>query len=257
MRIYLVEDDPDEAAYAMTVLRQGGYEVVHFADPNGLFRFMPNLTPGLIILDWMLPGMNGFQTLRRAREVFGQKLPIMMLTHVDDQDRIVEALEGGADDYLIKPFVEAIFIARVNALLRRVGSGRKQNDRVIEMGPYRLDYATQEATIEGKPVAMTPKEFDVVWVLLSHTNRFVSKAELMVSVWGKGSDIGSHTMAQHIHAVRKKMAFVKHRFRLTAVYGAGYRFETPEVSQVVDRLLLAPADPGADASLSSLTMPLQ
>ncbi|XVJ70344.1 MAG: response regulator transcription factor [Rhizobacter sp.] len=231
MHIFLLEDDPLHMAHFVSSLQSTPTEITHFAQPHEFFRAISEARAQVIVLDWMLPGVNGLQVLRRVRELLGSSVPVVMHSCVDDESQIVDALAAGADDYWIKPVPATILRARMESFMRRFAP-RLEAPKVLNMGPYKLDYLRQLAQIEDQVVNLTPKEFDIAWILMNNPDRFISKAELIASVWGRTAEIAAHTIAQHMHAVRKKLQLTQNGVRLVAVYGSGYRFEVPQ--EVVD-----------------------
>ena len=227
MRCFLLEDDPVQAAHLVASLAPTSIDVHHFGRAGAFLEALATARPELIVLDWMLPDLSGYQVLLRVRERFGYAAQVVMLTSVDDEAMIVSALEAGADDFLTKPVAAAELRARLLALARRVAPPAATVAKTVVLGACRLDYATQRATVDGDAVTLSPREFDVAWLLLNNPDRFVSKTELIAGVWGRTNDIAAHTIAQHMHAIRKKLRFAAHGIRLVAVYGSGYRLEAP------------------------------
>ncbi len=173
----------------------------------------------------MVPDLPGIDALKRIRLLYGQSLPVMMLTCMSGPENVVAALDAGADDYLVKPLTRPLIVARVEAVLRRAALGTAFL-RDVQCGPYRLDYRQQLVLAGDHRVALTQKEFDLAWTLFSNANRFMAKADLVTTVWGRRASIAGHTLTQHVHALRRKLKLQEFGFRLMAVYGAGYRLET-------------------------------
>ena len=227
MRSFLLEDDPVHAAHFADSLDGSGIRVDHFSSPAAFFEALALATPDIIVLDWMLPGESGYQVLRQLRGRLGQAIPVLMLTCVDSEAMVIDALEAGADDFLTKPVARGLLRARLQALARRAGAGRATVMRSVELGPYRADHARQTLHVGAERLALTPLEFDIAWLLLNNADRFVRKDELIAGVWGKAASVAPHTLAQHIHALRKKLRLAEHGLRLVAIYGSGYRLESP------------------------------
>jgi two-component system, OmpR family, phosphate regulon response regulator PhoB len=171
--------------------------------------------------------MTGVDVVARVRQLLGRSVGVLMLTGLDSEQSVVTALQTGADDYVVKPSTDAVLLARVEALLRR--SSRAAPASVISIGPYRFEFAQQAASIGGQQVELTPREFDLAWTLFSQPARLITKDELQAAIWGKGSDLGHHTIAQHVYLLRKKLELSKFGARLVAVYASGYRLELPDV----------------------------
>lgn len=225
MQTFLLEDDPEHAAHVMASLASSHIRVRHFAR-SGLFcDALAIAPPRLVLLDWMLPDMSGIDVLRHVRERCGRALPVIMMTCVDDERMVVRALDAGADDFLVKPVPRAVLRARLEAFARRIEPLPAAAPQVVACGPYCLDFKAQAATLAGRAVALTPREFDLAWVLMCNPGRFISRAELAARVWAGAGEVANHTLAQHVHTLRKKLDFAAHGLRLAAVYGAGYRLD--------------------------------
>jgi DNA-binding response OmpR family regulator len=225
--IYMVEDDADIAHRVCDLLVRHGHQTQWFDTPHKLFYELGKRRPALVLVDWMLPEMPGVDVVARVRQLLGRSVAILMLTALESEESVVLALQTGADDYVIKPSTDALILARVEALLRRMTQAAPAS--VIAIGPYRFEFSQQSATIGGQAVELTPREFDLAWTLFSQPSRLVTKDELQAAIWGKGSDLGHHTIAQHVYLLRKKLELSKFGARLVAVYASGYRLELPEV----------------------------
>jgi len=223
--IHVVEDDDICAEAVARALSGSGHDVRVFGAPHALFYAIQKMPPRCVIVDWMLPEMTGFDVVKRLRQLLGSRVGIMMLTAVDAEDKVVEALEAGADDYMVKPVTDAILAVRVAALLRRLVPEQVAKARRIEIGEYALDMSTRSVRVGGMPVELAPREFDLAWTLFSQPSRLFTKQELLASIWGKHTEYGTHTIAQHVYALRKKLALNEHGFSLLSVYGTGYRLE--------------------------------
>jgi len=230
MHGFLLEDDPQHAAHVIDCLAATDIEMSHFTTAGAFFKGLAAATPQMIVLDWGIPDLSGFEVLLRVREHHGLRIPIVMLTSVDDEDLIVSALDAGADDFLTKPVARAILRARLQGIARRVAQVPVIYRGRLTFGPFCLDYAGQSVVDVDAPeerFALTPREFDLVWLLMNSPDRYVPRAELLAAVWGKTSEVAAHTLAQHVHAVRKKLGLARRGIRLAAVYGSGYRLESP------------------------------
>jgi DNA-binding response OmpR family regulator len=225
--IYMVEDDADIARRVCDLLERNGHQTLWFDTPHKLFYQLGKKSPALLIVDWVLPEMTGVDVVSRVRQLLGRSVGVLMLTGHDSEQSVVTALQTGADDYVVKPSTDAVLLARVEALLRR--SAQAAPASVISIGPYKFEFAQQAATVGGQPVELTPREFDLAWTLFSQPARLITKDELQAAIWGKGSDLGHHTIAQHVYLLRKKLELSKFGARLVAVYASGYRLELPDV----------------------------
>jgi DNA-binding response OmpR family regulator len=224
--IHVVEDDHHFAASTQSLLVLHGHEVDVFNTPHAFLHQLVRLPPKCVIVDWMLPQMIGVEVVRRVREVVGRSVGVMMLTAMDSEECIVQALENGADDYMVKPGSDAVLVARLEALLRRLHAPSDPRQKLI-VGVHELDFRQQRVLVKGQAVELTPREFDLAWTLFNQPSRLFTKEELMAAIWGKNSDCGDHTIAQHAYSIRKKLSLMEHGVRLLSVYGTGYRLELP------------------------------
>ena len=230
--ILVVEDELGlQEALSYNLTRQG-YTVETAGDgPKGL-EAARKLQPDLIVLDIMLPGMDGFEVCRILRQEMN--VPILMLTARDDEiDRVI-GLEVGADDYITKPFSMREFLARVKAHLRRERFFRDELDQqqaappkeVLNFGNLVLDLTRREFLFEGKPLAIKPKEFELLLFLVQHKGQALSREFLLERVWGWDFSGGTRTVDVHVHWLREKIeADPSQPTRIVTVRGSGYRFE--------------------------------
>jgi len=227
-RILVIEDDKDIAHLVELHLKDTGYEVtlVHDGDA-GLDQALSN-PYDLIILDLMLPGMDGLEICRRVRDAFVYT-PVVVLTSKDTELDRVLLLEIGADDYLTKPFSIRELLARVKALFRRVealkSEASQKSQKMIQGGDLVVDSEKRNVTLQGTPVLLTAKEFDLLLHFLNHPGRVYTRMELLNLVWGYGHEGYEHTVNSHINRLRAKIEKdpAKPRHILT-VWGVGYKF---------------------------------
>jgi DNA-binding response OmpR family regulator len=224
-QIHILEDDEAFSAGLAELLIRQGHEVMCFATPHQFFYQLSKLPPRCAIVDWMLPEMNGLEVVRRARQLVGQQMGLLLLTALDAEDKAIAALAAGADDYLVKPVADGLLAARIEALLRRLVPMQVSMAKQIELGPYTLDLPTRVASIDGRDVGLAPREFDLAWVFFAQPSRLFTRDELLALIWGKHSAYGAHVVAQYVYALRKKLELVDHSFRLQSVYATGYRLE--------------------------------
>ncbi len=228
-KILVVEDDPDISALVELHLRDTGFEVELRSDgPSGLERALGQPFD-LVVLDIMLPGVDGLEICRRLRaEKPG--LPILMLTaRSTELDRVL-GLEMGADDYLTKPFSVRELVARVKAIFRRMEVFDAQPEpATLAVGPMEIETDSRRVLIDGEPVELTAREFDLLVFFARHPGRVFTRGQLLDKVWGYTHEGYEHTVNTHINRLRGKLeADPSHpRFILT-VWGVGYRFPTPE-----------------------------
>ena len=226
-RILVIEDNPDLAYGLRNNLEIEGYEVEVAKDgPKGLTRAKTG-KPDLIVLDLMLPGMDGFRVLRALRED-GHGMPVLILTARGEEADKVRGLRLGADDYVTKPFGVLELLARIEALLRRVMAPRKNGGPptpVFEkFGDIEVLTPSRTVLRDGAPVALTPKEYDLLIALIRRDGACITRTELLTEVWGYSAEVMSRTVDTHVAELRRKLehdpASPKH---IITVRKTGYR----------------------------------
>jgi len=226
--ILLIEDNPEIAHLVMLHLGDQGMSVTHSAEGNDGLRNASSGKYDLVILDLMLPGMDGMDICReiRSRDTY---TPVLMLTARNTELDRVLGLEIGADDYLSKPFSIRELVARVKALLRRVESCAAQNTAVtadaLTLGDLEIDTSRRAVRLHNRDVELTAREFDLLWHFASHPGRVFTRNQLLDSVWGYGHEGYEHTVNSHINRLRAKIEDdpSSPKYVLT-VWGVGYRF---------------------------------
>ena len=219
----IVDDDPNIAQLVKLYLEKDGYPT--FVASRGdeaieLFRQNP---PGLMILDIMLPGMDGWQVCRAVRQI--SQIPIIMLTAKDETFDKVLGLELGADDYMTKPFEGKELLARVKAVLRRTASGQSEKDTLSFPG-LTISLEKYEVYYQGKAVEMPPKELEVLYFLAAHQNRVFTREQLLEQVWGFDFFGDSRTVDVHIKRLREKLPGCENLgWSIRTVWSVGYKFE--------------------------------
>lgn len=218
MRVFVVEDEPDIASVLVDYLRAAGFEPVHHADGRGALAAALADPPALVLLDLMLPGLDGLQVLQALRE--RGNLPVVMLTaRVEEVDRLL-GLELGADDYICKPFSPREVVARVKAVLRR-GAPPPSN-----ASPLALDESQGTARLDAAPLELTRKEFAILRALAARPGRVYSRAQLLDLVYPDALDANERALDSHVKNLRRKLAAVDpaHEW-IRSVYGVGFCFE--------------------------------
>ncbi|MBU0728234.1 MAG: response regulator transcription factor [Proteobacteria bacterium] len=223
-KIWLVEDEEDILALIYYNLEKEGFAATGFQSAEELFADKGKDLPNLIILDVMLPGMDGFQACRKLKE---QELyaciPILMLTARSEESDIIAGLELGADDYLTKPFSPRVLIARVKALLRRVnGNAAKVRDKIV-FGDFLIDNDRHEAFIEGRPVALTATEFRILALLAAKPGWVFSRDQIITAVHDGNISVTDRTVDVQIVSLRKKLG--GHQSLIKTVRGVGYKLD--------------------------------
>jgi len=224
-RVLLVEDDGDIAEVVALHLRDEGYAVEHARDGTAALKLLEREAWDAIVLDLMLPGVDGLEICRRARSM-ERYTPIIITSARGSEVHRVLGLEVGADDYLAKPFSVLELVARVRALLRRVDAiARAQPGsaavRVADLAVFPLE---REVKLKGEPVELTPREFDLLYFFVSHPGKVFSRSELLDRVWGHQHSGYEHTVNTHINRIRAKIeADAANPRRILTVWGRGYK----------------------------------
>jgi DNA-binding response OmpR family regulator len=220
--VLVVDDEPIVRDVVVKYLRREGYRTLEAGDGDSALALVDQEQPDLVVLDLMLPGIDGLAVCRRIRA--RSELPVIMLTaRVEEADRIV-GLELGADDYVTKPFSPRELAARVKTVLRRARATTPRQER-ITFDELEIDASTREVTKQGVPVRLTAKEFELLWFLASNPRHVFSRDQLMDRVWGHASALGAGTVTVHIRRLRSKIETdPAHPRRLETVWGVGYRF---------------------------------
>jgi len=226
--VLVIEDNPDIANLVMINLRGKHLQVDHAADGNTGLRMASTGDYQLVILDLMLPGMDGMDVCRSLRREKNYTPVLMLTAKTSELDRVL-GLEVGADDYLTKPFSVPELVARVNAILRRSdqyqSSADIDGDEVLRFGELSVDPAKRQVLLGDKSVELTAKEFDLLWHFASNPGRVYTRAQLLDSVWGYGHDGYEHTVNSHINRLRAKIEIDPARpSYVTTVWGVGYKF---------------------------------
>jgi phosphate regulon transcriptional regulator PhoB len=224
-RVLIVEDEPDIRELVVHHLRREGYQVSAASSGEEALRQVQAAPPDLVILDLMMPAMDGLEVCRRLRQdPATASLPIVMLTAKGDEVDRVLGLEIGADDYVVKPFSPKELLARVRAVLRR--SRPAPSAAPLRLGELVIDLGTHTASVGGLALALTPKEFDLLRALVEARGRVLSREFLLDRVWGysRASEIESRTVDVHVRRLRVKLG--PEGRRILTVKSVGYRLDT-------------------------------
>ena len=221
--VMVVDDDPNIAQLVRLYLEKEGFQVtVQSRGDDAVEAFRKN-PPNLMLLDIMLPGMDGWQVCRAIRQI--STIPIIMLTAKDETFDKVLGLELGADDYVTKPFEGKELMARVKAVLRRAAPGEKEKDTLSFPG-LTISLEKYEVHYQGRLIEMPPKELEVLYFLASHQNRVFTRGELLEHVWGFDFYGDSRTVDVHIKRLREKLQGSEEMgWQIRTVWGVGYKFE--------------------------------
>ena len=219
--IHLVEDDAGIRELVLYALNNSGYPAQGFETPSAFWQALARQKPRMILLDIMLPEEDGLQILRKLRaDPDTRRTPVIMLTAKGSEYDKVMGLEAGADDYIPKPFGMMELIARVKALLRRAVPEETTGDRYCA-GPLEVHAGRHSVTVEGQPVTLTLKEFDLLLTLLKHRGSVLTRDQLLNRIWGYSFDGESRTVDVHVRTLRQKLGVAGDL--IETVRGVGYR----------------------------------
>lgn len=220
-KVLVVDDEQDILDLVRYHLEREGYQVVGCRDGKSALDLVGRDNPDLVILDLLMPGVDGLEVCRRLRR--DSAIPIIMLTaKADEMDKVV-GLELGADDYVTKPFSPRELVARVRAILRRQAS--TPEEKVLKVGDLTVDFARYQVTVEGREVSLTAKEIELLRALVEAKGRVLNRDFLLERVWGydRASEIESRTVDVHVRRLREKLGADARR--IITVKGVGYRFD--------------------------------
>jgi len=227
-KVLVIEDNPDIANLVMINLRGKHLQVDHAADGEAGLRKALTGDYQMIILDLMLPGMDGMDVCRAMRREKNYTPVLMLTAKTSELDRVL-GLEVGADDYLTKPFSVPELVARVNAILRRSGqyqtAANSDENEALQFGELFVDPVKRQVLLGDRNVELTAKEFDLLWHFVSNPGRVYTRAQLLDSVWGYGHDGYEHTVNSHINRLRSKIEGDPSQPEvIVTVWGVGYKF---------------------------------
>jgi phosphate regulon transcriptional regulator PhoB len=229
-RVLLVEDEQDVAELIRYNLSKEGYDVVLTTTGNEVLRLTREHRPDVLLLDIMIPQLNGWEVCRRLKKdpELAQVPVIMISGRVDEGDKIL-GFEVGADDYVTKPFSPRELIARIRAVLRRGSpSGEKDTTAILRVGDLEIDRDRFEVRMKGRPVVLTPKEFELLATLARSPGRVFGRQQLLDLIWGRDGFVEARTVDVHVARLRSKFAAAKlEEPAIDTVRGVGYRFRDP------------------------------
>lgn len=227
MKIVFLEDDRSFGTEVVEVLQRAGHEVDFYESGRACLKAMQANQYDLAILDWEVPDMSGKEVLESIK-IKGVYPPVVFLTGRDAEEDVIEVIEAGADDYIVKPPNHQILIARVNALLRRANTNAPELT-VTDYGNLKVDFANRRFEIGGEAIKLTEKELDLALYFFSQVGILLSRAHLTKVVWGTTPDIDTRTLDVHVSHLRRKLQLLPEAgWRLVSVYHQGYRLERLE-----------------------------
>ena len=222
-KILIVDDDQNICELLRLYLAKEGYETLIAHDGEKALELFEQNKPNMVLLDVMMPKMDGWEVCRRIRAQ--ANTPIIMLTAKGETFDKVLGLELGADDYVVKPFDSKEVVARIKAVLRRCNPEESGKDGVIQFENLSLDMSRYELKVKGKVVEAPPKELELLAYLAGHPNRVFTRDQLLDEVWGFEYYGDSRTIDVHIKRLREKLEGASEQWSLKTVWGVGYKFE--------------------------------
>jgi two-component system alkaline phosphatase synthesis response regulator PhoP len=216
--IYSVEDDKDISRIINLTLTRAGYQVASFENGKSLFEGISKKVPNMILLDMMLPGMTGQEILKkiRANSIFDD-IEIIIISANRELLNKIDGLELGADDYIEKPFDILELMSRINSKVRRF-----KKSKIIEVKDIKIDINNNQCFKSGQEIKLTPREFDILAILMSKAGQVVKKEEILNKIWGTDVSLETRTVDMHIMALRQKLEDKKANFIVT-LYGLGFK----------------------------------
>jgi two-component system phosphate regulon response regulator PhoB len=226
-KILIVEDEPAIREMIAFHLARAGYETLEAEDCREARRQLADHRPDLALVDWMLPDSSGLELTRMLkRDPNYEDLAIIMLTARAEERDKVSGLEGGADDYITKPFSPRELVARIQAVLRRAGTAE---DEILSAGLLQLDIAGHRVLASGEEIRLGPTEYRLLHFLMTHPERVYSRAQLLDRVWGANVYVEERTVDVHVRRLRKALLEAQADNYIQTVRGAGYRFSSRDV----------------------------
>ncbi len=222
-KVLIVEDESNIAELLHLYLEKEGFQTAVAPDGGKAVELFRTFQPDLVLLDIMLPVLDGWGVLKKIREA--GKTPVIMLTAKGETTDKVTGLESGADDYIVKPFEMKEVLARIHAVLRRFGGDEEGGGKRLNFDKLTVDLDSYELTVDGKKVDTPPKELELLYHLASSPNRVFTRNQLLDEVWGFDYFGDSRTVDVHVKRLREKLEGVSDKWSLKTVWGVGYKFE--------------------------------
>ncbi len=231
-RICIVDDEPSIRRLVSVALRDEGYQTEEYSEGETLLAALRHGLPDLIVLDWMMPGLDGLEVCRRLRQDPATRpVPVLMLTARGDENDRIAGLTVGADDYLSKPFSLKEMAARVKALIRRK-EYMAGGSPVLRAGGLSVDTSARQVTLDGRTVELTAREFDLLTVLMRNQGQVLTREQLLDEIWGVGYGGEARTVDVHIRYLRQKLEREGEPSRyIHTLRGVGYRFSSPQAEK--------------------------
>lgn len=224
--VLVVDDEPTVREVIRRYLERDGYAVREAADGSTALTEIEGNTPDLVVLDLMLPGLDGVAVTRQVRASQAKAVPIIMLTAKGETADRIYGLDSGADDYLSKPFSPQELVSRIRAVLRRSADESIPQQPAAEFDGLKIDPSTRLVTVRGNEITLTAKEFDLLWFLARHPRQVFTRSQLLDHVWGYEFEGDSSTITVNIRRLREKIELdPSNPAYILTVWGVGYKFE--------------------------------
>lgn len=226
MKLAVADEDQNTRDLLLNVFARAGHDCTAFHDGAELMRALQSDAHDLLVIDWVLATRTKVDLVRRAHEELTPCPLIIVLTKQPDKIDIVDALNSGADDYIIKPERENVILARIEAVIRRRGNHRGKPQRIESFGPYSFDNITSNVILHGEEIVLTAREYQLARLFFQSPNRALSRAYILQTVWNSVPDLVTRTLDMHISRIRSKLRLApENGCRLQTIFGHGYRLE--------------------------------
>jgi len=226
-KILIVDDNKQITSILEEYAKKEGYTTQIARDGQEAIKEFEKINPDIILLDVMMPKMDGFEVCREIRKK--SNVPILMITARGEDFERIMGLDIGADDYIVKPFSPPEVMARIRAILRRLNTGEEKKQSMLSLHNLEINLDEYRVSIAGQPVSLTKKEIEILWTLASNRNRVFSRDHLLNSVWGYDYFGDTRTVDSHIKRLRAKLdAYEKDGWEIKTIWGVGYKFEESE-----------------------------
>ncbi len=225
MQIALLEDDPDQSVMMKEWLLHNDHQCACFDSGREFIKTVKWNTYDLLILDWLVPDMSGLEVLKWVRENLDWRIPVLFTTQMDSENDIVQGLNQGADDYMIKPIKHRELLARIDALGRRF-LNTIDTDSILQVNPFLIDRNTRQIQKNNEIIHTTSIEFDLALFMFRNYGRVLSRGYILENVWGRNADVTTRTVDTHVSRIRKKLGITpENDWQLVPIYQHGYRLE--------------------------------
>ena len=226
LNIAILEDEVAQSEMIETWLKSAGYNSETFSTGQSILDKLESTTYDLLLVDWELPDINGPEVMHTIRQQMKMDTPIIFITSRDSEEDIVNALNSGADDYLVKPVRQFEFLARIKANTKRLNPSI-EIATLIEPAPYSFNSKNRQAFVNGEVVELSSKEFELAFYIFSNEGELLDRKNILSSVWQQEADLNTRTVDTHMSIIRKKLSIgPENGWRLKSIYGHGYRLES-------------------------------